>query len=190
MVFGADLSFQLLAQNLFNRTRLAGQLAEAQKKGISDPATAHGEKRNGVPLGRGLEHDGVELVHLAGQFPQAAEDFGHFLKLSVQGCGALEMESFARDFAFVLEFARERSTARAEKVQQAADLDVILRLAATGKAWRQAHFYLRINAAGKVRVPADFDQAATKFEEIKEIVRERFRSLARREGAEVEAAVG
>ncbi len=63
---------QMLAQNLFDRARLASEFSEAQKERLGNQAAAHGEDCNRILLCCTLEDDGIEFIHFARELRQLA----------------------------------------------------------------------------------------------------------------------
>ena len=183
-------ALEVVLENVFGRTRLAGDFAEAQEKRFAQTTGLKRENGDGLVFGGELEGDGVEILDAARQFGAEAESIVEFLDAFVERGGALEVELGAGAFADFLDGDAERIAAGVEKLHEAANFSGVFLFGAAGKARREAHFHFRVNAAGKRRIAANFDLAAANFEKVESLLGESVGGLARREGAVVSAGDG
>ncbi len=106
-----------------------------------------------------------------------------------RGC-PLEVECFAGRFPLACKLFGEGLTCGFQSFQHTADFRVIFLLRSACKAGSEAHFHLRIDAAGEIRIAADFDLAPANLENIEEAFRKCVRHTARSKRANIKTFIG
>lgn len=182
---GAGL--EVILKNVLGGTGLGGDFREAQEKRFGKAAAVDGEHDDGLLFGGTLENDEIEILNAPRQLWPETQNFVELLNALVECGSALEIKLFACAFAIRFNRGAERAAVGIEKLDQAADLDVVILFGAAGKTRSETHFHFRIDATRKRRVAADFYLAATHLEKIERLLGERLRGLARCERAVVMA---
>src|SRR5579864_4364511 len=103
----------------------------------------------------------------------------------MQRGGSLEIQRFAGAFPLVFQRITQRASTAVQELHQLLYFGVVLFFAAARETWRQAHFHLRVDAAGKSRIAAYFDLAAADLKKIKRAARKGFSGTPRRKRAVV-----
>ena len=165
------MALEIIAEELLCRPRLAGDFREAQEKGLVQTAAADREHSDRLVFGGTLQNYGIEILDTPRQFWTAAQDFVELLDFFVERRGALEVQLLAGFFALFFNSSTHRAAARFQKAHEPLDLDVVLLFAAPREAGREAHLHFGIQAAGESGIAADFDLAASHFEQIEDAFR-------------------
>ena len=118
--------FEPLAQNLFHRTRLAGEFRKAQQVRFVDASRAHREYGHRIFFRRALQDDGIEVFEATREVRQSAQRFRGFFDAAMDRRGALEIERFAGRFALALKLRSEGGAACREKCDDAAHFRVVV----------------------------------------------------------------
>ena len=153
-----------------------------------DQAGVDQEERHRFGEGRGLHHDGVELIDAAHDLRKLAEYGLQLFNSGVQGGGVFEFKTGRCLVALRRDFPHQRVSAAVEIGLHPANLSPVIVVGAAFEARREAHFHFGIDAAGKVRVGMEVVDAASHLEEIQRIVGELFCRGARGERTIVKRA--
>src|SRR5467141_5112012 len=184
------IRFELLAKNMLCRPRLAGNLGESQKKRLRQPSAAHGIDADGLLFGGPLQNHYVQVLNPPREFRPPAQNLIELLYFFVQGGCPLEVQLLAGFLTLFLDSRPRRSPARFEKLHEPLYFDVVFFFRAARKAWREAHFHLRVQATRKRRITADLDLAAPHFEQVEDPFGECLRGPPRCEWPVIRAARG
>ncbi len=182
--------FEVVLENVFGGTRLAGDFAEAQEKRLGEAAAVDAEDTDGLVFGSALENDGVEIGDAAREFGAEAQGGVELFDALVELRGALEIEIGAGAFAVGFDRGSERVAVGVEKLHEALDFGVVFFFRASGEARREAHFHFGIDAAGESGIAANFDLATADFEEVETLLGEGESGFSGREGAVVRTRGG
>ena len=184
------MAFQIIFENVFGGTGLAGDFGEAEEERFSEAPGVNGEDADGLVFGGALENHGVEILDAAGEFGKEAEGVVEFFDALVKLRGALEIEIGAGTLAVGFDRGAKRIAAGVEKLHEALHFGVVFLFGASGETRGEAHFHFGIDAAGESGIAANFDLAATDFEEVERLLGKRERGFSGREGAVVGASGG
>src|SRR6202521_2596237 len=158
----------MLAKDLLRGPRLAGDLRESQEKWFCQSSAARRVDAHRLLFRGPLQNHRVQVLNPPREFRPPAQNLIELLYFFVQGGCPFEIQLLAGFLTLLLNSRPERSPARFEKLHEPLYFDVVFFFRASRKAWREAHFHFGIEAAGKRRVAADLDLAATHFEQVED----------------------
>src|SRR6267378_872647 len=158
----------MLAKDLLRRPWLAGNLRESQEKRLCQPSAAHAVDADRLFFRGPLQNHRVQVLDPPREFRPPAQKLIELFYFFVQGGGPFEVQLLAGFLTLFLNSRPDRSTARFQKSHEPLDFDVVFFFRAARKAWREAHFHFRVQAARKRRVAADLDLASPHFEQVED----------------------
>src|SRR6184192_4313324 len=95
--------FQIVAEDLLGRPRLAGDFPKTNKERLRQTATVDGEHPDRLLLCRTLQNHRVQILDPSRDLRASAQDFVQLLYFFVQRSSALEIQLLAGPFALLFE---------------------------------------------------------------------------------------
>ena len=155
-------------KELFGGTGFSGELRERKKKWLGKTPGSNSEDGDGL-IGTGsLKNDGVQILNAARKFGLSAQGFVDLVEFFVKRASAFEVEFLTRFFALGFVGRTQGVAAGFQELNKFLHFHVVFFLRAAGKARRKAHFHFGVDATWKRRIAANFDLAATDFEEVED----------------------
>src|SRR5260370_16581328 len=88
--------FEMFAEDVLCRPRLAGNFGEAEGKRLGQPSAVHAKDADGLPFRGTLQNHGVKILNAAGEFRPAPQDFVGVLPFFFPSFGPFQIQFLPR----------------------------------------------------------------------------------------------